>query len=144
MLELNQAGESPEDNSERTIVTETGSLPNFFAVLPDGWRHDDKQGIESNVGIFTNGEIELTYEYGGFVTVRNHEKNPDFSVREDMVHGQRVLFVKKDKPDTTDKMLAVYFPESGDRPPLNIYTTGTFTVSQQNTVMDIYKSVRFE
>lgn len=137
------ATEPPTSDSERTIITETGSLPHFSVLLPDGWQHETRQGIDTQVGVFTNNELELMYDYGDLAS-RDYEDNPDYSVREGSVHGQQVLFVQRDESEATESIFGVYFPGSMDRPPLNINTTDALTDTQRETVMGIFGSVRFE
>lgn len=102
--------DAPETSNENTPIT-SHELTDFFIKLPDGWKHEKRQGTDSQIGIFTNQIDTLTYDFGwythGFDFVFGN--NPEYSIQKvtiDKKPGQ-FLFPKNNLKGTTGIFLQV-------------------------------------
>src|SRR5690606_33314156 len=94
------------------------------------------------VGKFTNGQIEVYYDYGN-LAAQDYPHNPEYTTEEILVDGQTALIVRPVSEDSQLTIGAYYQSQDDHYPPLNITTTSQLNQQQLKVVEGILTSVKF-
>lgn len=86
---------------------------------PADLKRQHVQGIDSYVGQFGNGEIELNFDYGSYSDPLddNHKKNDGYLAKRTKVDLKKATVVTYKRSDPEDQFLfcaGIHFPDTGD------------------------------
>ena len=116
----------------------------FTLSLPPSWKFNKLQGIDSYVGEFVGDGIELTFDFGLYSGPRRNDDDPDYLISYETIDGQRAQIITPKKSRMV--MSGIYIPKPGsvnEKPGLSI--TGTnLTISQWETALKIFRSLKFK
>ncbi len=117
-------------------LLQTMDLPGFTINASRDWKHYVRQGIDSRVGIITNGADTLHYDYGWYsynfddITTATHN-NENI-----IIDGRDALLVK---PKTSGKGVIGFYAKIGDINRLSLIGKS----KNEAEILSIFKSVKF-
>lgn len=113
---------------------------NSFSIeVPYDWTKFELQGIDSFIGGITNGTDTLIFDYGKYSYSFEHEEPELHNYSLDTVDGKPALIIRPVAPGKG--LLGIYIEKAkGD----NRFNLIGRNVENENTVLNIFKSIRFE
>lgn len=114
----------------------------FNVALPPGWTFKELQGIDSSVGKFSNGKIEMFSDYGWYSGDPSQD-NPEYKVSVEVVDDYEARLFSSE----INKDAGIYFghvggPEEFGAIRLSIYSSN-LTPEQQDIVWEILRTITF-
>jgi len=122
----------------QTIQTDS-----FIILLPPEWQYLEKQGLDSFVGEFTNNKIILTFDYGWYSSSLVEDNDPNHIVTFEAIDGYNAKIVV---PKITENgTTGVYFADLGGNIQKTKFNISGIDIisSQQETVLEIFRSIKF-
>lgn len=117
----------------------------FTAVLPDGWIYNPLQGIDSYVGEFTGDGATLFFDHGGYSAPPPAADDPAYTITRETIGGFAAHVVV---PRTSaGEITGVFFVDDltyNGSPILFNLTGNNLTPAQQETALQIFRSIRFD
>ena len=118
----------------------------FSIVAPPGWVLHKRDGVDSYIGDFTNGEVVLDFDYGLYSNGFEDCREPQYVVTSEAVggHAAKVVYPRSDGHGFT----GIYFEDTSSnsnplrRDKLNLHGQD-LTAKQQDLVLKIFQTVRF-
>lgn len=113
----------------------------FLISLPPNWNYTKLQGIDSYVGEFSGDGVTLSFDFGSFSNSLVDASDPDYTVTFETIDSQQAKLVV---PKALGKgMVGVYFGSLSERDRLTVEGTD-LTANQQETALQIFRSIRFK
>jgi hypothetical protein len=123
--------------------------PSFSVLLPPGWTYEPLQGIDSFVGRYYGGGMELLFDYGIYSDPLNYDADPAYDVHEETIGGLTAKIVRPNGPQGITGVHVAFvksFEFPADNIPFDVRLTITgqdLTLEQQEIVLQIFRSIRF-
>ena len=144
---LNNRLATPAPNGNLPIINETPTnwefvdANSFTFSLPPGWKFNKLQGIDSYVGEFVGDGAKLSFDFGWYSNSLAEDNDPNHVVTYETIGGYRAKIVVPKA--TGNGTTGVYFGDLGNQNRFNLYGSN-FTASQQETVLKIFRTIRFK
>lgn len=113
----------------------------FTLSLPQGWKFNKLQGIDSYVGEFEGNGMKLSFDYGIYSNPLADENDPEYNVTYENIDGQKGKIVMAKKPGQGTS--GVYFERLVKDNKLNLYGEN-LTIPQKELALEIIRSIKFQ
>ncbi len=123
----------------KPVGWESIMLGRFQISLPKGWQYVPAQGIDSFVGQLTNGEMELSFDYGWYSNRLDRWQGPGFDRNCRSIDGYVAVIVNEYAAQTG--RVGIHFPDLGGGNGLTI--TGRGTPDQRKQAISAFQQIRF-
>jgi hypothetical protein len=111
----------------------------FFIYIPENWKKIEFDGIDSYVGGITNGTDSLTFDYGWYSYDLSYENGEKQLFATDTINGKIALITKPRK--VGNGTIGLYIEKAYKKNHFNLLGKN---ISDEKTVFDIFKSIKFK
>lgn len=112
----------------------------FRVMVPPGWEYIEGQGMDTIIGVITNGTQNLGFEYGWWAGSLDRWRGPDFDRTCLIIDGHAAIVISEDSPTRQAVGIDVPFLPLSSR----LTIAGVIeTPEQKQVALGIFKSIRW-
>lgn len=131
---------------QQEVAFPSGVYSSFTVDLPEGWKYEKKQGIDSYIGVFVKGEDVISFDFGWYSgSFQASAEDPNYIFEEVVIGGKKGHIV-------STKAGGVTLPDNKKYHVMGLYLRAdilnslrmqAFNISDKAAVLKIFRSVKF-